>query len=310
MSPRLPLLAEVDPQQLGVQSLLQSLRRSGVHAVASTPPPVTCLRFELGTADGAMVCCVDANAWAAVHLPGLVGLDWSSMDPTVLAGLTAVDRPLQFADAVLDYGHALALPPATPSPGAPALPSVGAAEGEVWIESRMASLPSVPAGPGLPAGLPLLVRLQVGHACMSLQRLHRLRRGDIVLLSVSVMRAWQGRCPLFDFHLHPDSLTVTTMHSPFTPDPDATATGLPAELSASEARGLDTLPLTLDVTLCRLDMSLGELAALEAGSVVALPDSASQRVELGHNGRRLAVGELVQVGDRLGVKLALVPGRA
>lgn len=310
MSPRLPLLDEVDAQQLGVLTLLRRLRRSGVPAVASTPPPVTCLRFELGTADGAMVCCVDANAWAAVRLPGLVGLDWSSMDPTVLAGLTTVDRPLQFADAVLDYGHARALPPTTPSPGAPALAAVAAVEGEVWIESRSASLPPAPGGPGLPAGLRLPVRLQVGQACMSLQRLHRLRGGDIVLLSVSVMRAWQARCPLFDFHLHPDALTVTTMHLPFTPDPDATASGLPADLSASEARGLDTLPLTLDVTLCRLDMSLGELAALEAGSVVTLPDSASQRVELGYNGRRLAVGELVQVGDRLGVKLAQVPGRA
>lgn len=311
MSERLSLLSAVDPQQLGVQSLLQSLHRGGVNARRRAPPAVPCLRFELGCGSaGTMTCRVEANAWAAVHLPGLVGLDWSSMDPVVLDGLVAVERPLHFADQALHYDHARALPMLTPPAATAVLPAVIANEGEVWIESRSAPLPPGRRSPPLPADLAVPVRLQLGEVLLTPRRLRRLRGGDIVLLGSCAPRAWRGTCPLFDFQLHPDSLTVTTVHSPYQPDPDRAIAALPAESSAQDMTGLDDLPLELGVLLCRLDMRLHELAALQEGSVLALPEHANQRVELVHNGRRIAVGELVQVGDRLGVKLVRVPGSA
>lgn len=309
MSPRFSLLAEIDAPQLRAQSLQQVLRRSGVNVLACTPPPVLCLRFQLTCAGGGMICLVDANAWAAVHLPGLVGLDWSLMDPLVLAGLVAVERPLQFADDVLGYDHARALPTTTLPSRLTALPTVVAVEGEVWIESRSAPLPPAPRLQPLPAGLALPIHLRLGKVMLTPQRMRRLRGGDIVLLPAPVLRAWRGACPLFDFQLHPDSLTVTTVHSPFNSDLNApdTTPHADADHPSLEMTDLDDLPLELNVLLCRIDMRLGELAGLQEGSIVTLPERVSQHVELVHNGRRLVAGELVQVGDRLGVKLAQVP---
>jgi len=310
MNARLTLLRDIDPQQLRMQSLVRALRHAGVDAPSRKPPAGPCLRFELGCHDGGMVCRVDANAWAAVHLPGLNGLDWSAMDPVVLASLLAVDRPLQFADDILEYERADALPMVWTSAGNASLPVVAAAEGEVWIESRSATLPMARHIPSWPADLAVPIRLQMGEVTLTSRRLRRLRGGDIVLLPAPELRAWRGACPLFDFHLHPDFLTVTTVHSPFRPAPEGAVPALHADHHRSpDLTGLDDLPLELGVLLCRLDISLCELADLHEGSVVALPDQASQRVELVHNGRCLAIGELVQVGDRLGVQLAQVPGR-
>ena len=307
MSRSLALLARIDLQTLHLQQLQQALRGCGVDAHISTPSPSCCLRFQLAVASGAMVCHVDANTWAAVHLPGLVGLDWTAMDPLVLAGLADVQRPLQFAHDALRYDHAHVLPASTAAPEASALPTVPAAEGAVWIESWTAPLPRATQAPRLPVALALPIRLQLGATAVTLRQLRRLRGGDIVLISHPAARAWRGHRPLFDFHLQTDSLLVTTVHSPAHPGLAMPGSPLPEDEPMLEAADLQDLPLELHVLLGRIDLSLGELAGLQEGSVVTLPERTIDRVQLLHNGRPLVTGELVQVGDCLGVKLAQAP---
>lgn len=307
MSRPLALLARIDPQALHMQQLQQALRGCGVDAHLSTPPPSPCLRFQLATGGGAMVCRVDANAWAAVHLPGLAGLDWIAMDPLVLAGLTDVQDPLQFAHDALRYDRAQGLPASTAAPDVRALPTVPAVEGTVWIESWTAALPRATQAPRLPAALALPIRLQLGATAVTLRQQRRLRGGDIVLISDPAARAWRGRRPLFDFHLQPDSLLVTTVHSPDHAGLASSGSLPQPDEPMLETSDLQDLPLELHVLLCRIDLTLGELAGLQEGSVVALPEKAIDRVQLLHNGRPLVTGELVQVGDRLGVKLAQAP---
>ncbi|MDR6092747.1 type III secretion protein Q [Stenotrophomonas sp. SORGH_AS321] len=307
MSRPLALLARIDPHTLHMQQLQQALRGCGVDARTSTPPPSPCLRFQLASGGGAMVCRVDANAWAAVHLPGLVGLDWTAMDPLVLAGLTDVQHPLQFAHDALRYDHAHGLPASTAAPEALGLTTVPAAEGAVWIESWTAPLPRATQAPRLPAALALPIRLQLGATALTQRQLRRLRGGDMVLIAAPMARAWRGPRPLFDFHLQPDSLIVTTVHSPAPAGLDAPRLPLPEDEPMLEAADLQDLPLELHVLLCRIDLSLGDLAGLQEGSVVPLPEKAIERVQLLHNGRPVVTGELVQVGDRLAVKLARAP---
>ncbi|MCS4230661.1 type III secretion system YscQ/HrcQ family protein [Stenotrophomonas maltophilia] len=307
MSRQLALLARIDPQTLHVQELQQALRGGGVDAGISTPPPSPCLHFQLASDSGAMVCRVDANAWAAVHLPGLVGLDWASMDPLVRAGLTDVQHPLQFAHDALRYDRARLLPASAAASEARALPTVPAAEGTVWIESWTAPLPRATQAPRLPAGLPVPIGVQLGATALTLRQLRRLRGGDIVLISDPAARAWRGSRPLFDFHLETDSLLVTTVHSPAPAGLDTPRLPLSENAAMLDVPDLQDLPLELHVLLCRIDLSLGELAGLQQGSVLTLPEGAIERVQFLHNGRPLVSGELVQVGDRLGVKLAQAP---
>lgn len=306
MSRRLDVLAEVDAQTLLMQKLLEALRDGGVAAHMRVPLPSTYLRFQLTGDHGAMICQIDANAWASTHLPGLVGLDWTSMDPLVLSGLTAVDRPLQFAPGVPAYHQAQALPAETRTGSGIALPAVPAEEGEVWIESWTGPLPRATQAPRLPAAFALPVCLRLGTISLSMQRLKRLRGGDIVLLAAPVLRAWRGHCPLFDFQFQKEFPVVTHVHLPADSDLYAPESSPQPDEHLLDIRGLEDLPLELHVLLCRIDLSLGELAAMREGSVVNLPDKASESVQLLYNGRRIVTGELVQIGDRLGVKLAQV----
>lgn len=66
----------------------------------------------------------------------------------------------------------------------------------------------------------------------------------------------------------------------------------------------DNIPVSLDFDLGNLALPLGELAALKPGYVFELPGGLEKvRVVIRANGTRVGVGELVAVGDVLGVQL-------
>jgi type III secretion protein Q len=81
----------------------------------------------------------------------------------------------------------------------------------------------------------------------------------------------------------------------------------PPELVMSDARTTgpaDNIPISLDFELGGLTLPLGELATLKAGYVFELPGSLEKlRVGIRANGTRISQGELVAVGDVLGVQL-------
>ena len=70
------------------------------------------------------------------------------------------------------------------------------------------------------------------------------------------------------------------------------------------ASAADQIPVSLDFDLGNLAVPLGELATLKPGYVFELPNSLdSVRVVIRANGTRVGHGELVAVGDVLGVQL-------
>ena len=69
-------------------------------------------------------------------------------------------------------------------------------------------------------------------------------------------------------------------------------------------RGADQIPVSLDFDLGNLAVPLGELATLKPGYVFELSNSLdSVRIVIRANGTRVGHGELVAVGDVLGVQL-------
>lgn len=63
------------------------------------------------------------------------------------------------------------------------------------------------------------------------------------------------------------------------------------------------IPLTIAVELTRLRMSVEKLLQLQPGNVLELETHAEKAVDLTVNGKRIAKGELVKIGDMLGVKI-------
>jgi len=306
MMPAFTLLQQQEPARLQLQTIHERLRLQGTDARMGRPPAAACFRFALSRDDGDLVARVAADAWAAHHLPGISGLDWLHMDAGQLAALTAIEHPLQLLPHGMDYRTARFLSLHVGEVGHP-YPVIASEEGDVWVERLDWMLD--PASPTCPVRasptFALPIQLQLGTAYLSVRRLRRLRPRDILLLPAPRLQGCCGSRHLFDFVLDPEHLTVTALHSPSVhiPATDEGASATDIEL----VHDLAQLPLSLDMTLCRLDITLAELANLQAGSTLPLPEQAHRNVQVMHNGRCVAAGELVQVGHVLGVQLTRTP---
>lgn len=305
MSTVLPMLRTLDDAGHRLQQLCQQLRRQGMDARLQALPAVPCLRFELQGSGGRLTCRVRVDDWARHHLPDLQGLDWTQFSPAQLSGLCGTEAPINWETPCnLPYQHARVLAIATAADGAAAHPQLQCAEGPVWIEHIEGDWPhtAVPIHVSGYERLPLSLRL--GRIHQPAGRLRRLQQGDVLLLSSVRPQAWRAHRCLFDFTLQPESLLVTMIHP--------TEADQPRELhadngNASPALDLASLPLCLDVVLATLRLSLAELSELGEGSVMDLPAGAYRQIRIEHDGQCVASGELVQIGDHLGVQLARAP---
>ncbi|MBS0653668.1 MAG: type III secretion system cytoplasmic ring protein SctQ, partial [Verrucomicrobia bacterium] len=64
-----------------------------------------------------------------------------------------------------------------------------------------------------------------------------------------------------------------------------------------------TVPLTLSVEVARLKMNLDKLLQLKPGNLIELPVRPEQGVDIVLNGKKVAKGELIKLGEALGVKI-------
>ncbi|MGE6332978.1 type III secretion system cytoplasmic ring protein SctQ [Stenotrophomonas sp. NPDC077659] len=305
MSAAFPLLKQIGPAPLRLQQLHQWLRQQRVDVQLRPLPGVPCLRFELHGASGTLTCQVQAQDWAAHHLPALQGLDWMQMDHDLLCGLCSGAMPLPWDIPALECHDARFLGIATATADAPVHPQVQSRLGPVWIEQMDGTWPQHAAAIEVTGHERLPLALRLGRIACPPRRLRRLRPGDILLLPGAHPQAWRANRCLFDFTLQPDVLLVTTIHPTEADQPDDSSVA--AHATPYPALDLASLPLSLEVVLGTLQMSLAELAELCEGSTLHLPAQAHRHVRIEHNGHCVATGELVQVGTTLGVQLAQAP---
>jgi len=292
----LSCLRRLDTDALHQQSMLASLLRCGAQARMEALETSPCLRFELLRQGGSVVCRVDANRWASRHLPELAGMDWSSVPTSLLDGLIANGAPVDLGHTSLDYVHARLLP--RPNGVTPAqLPALDAAEGVVWIERIDGALPCA-TEERLPEGLALPVTVSVASTTLAWNRLTRLRSGDLLLLPVVAPSLACGRHRLFSGAIDFDKETFTMSDSSPLPSPSQ---------DVSPALDIASVPLRLDVCFTGIELTVAELSRLRRDSVLSLPAQAATKMKICHNGRCIATGELVQVGDVLSVQLTQAP---
>ncbi len=67
---------------------------------------------------------------------------------------------------------------------------------------------------------------------------------------------------------------------------------------------IDSIPLTLSFSLGSCEKSFADLAHLQPGYILPLPPEFDQRqVAILANGKKIGLGELIVVGDRLAVQI-------
>lgn len=148
--------------------------------------------------------------------------------------------------------------------------------------------------------LQLGLGLQRGWQTLSLGELRSLRPGDVLMLDCPA--AADGLLVLAGhrqarFKRQQSGLQLLEALQPINPTME-NAMGQDADDGQ-----LDDVPLTVVCQIGSLELPLGQLRELGEGSVLALPDADVQQVELLVNGRCVGRGELVAIGDGLGVRL-------
>jgi flagellar motor switch protein FliN/FliY len=71
----------------------------------------------------------------------------------------------------------------------------------------------------------------------------------------------------------------------------------------SQAATLDDIPLNVIVEVGRLQMSIKKLLELQPGNMLELDIHPEAGVDLVVNGKRIARGELLRVGEVLGIRI-------
>lgn len=169
-----------------------------------------------------------------------------------------------------------------------------------WLAGRMAALPPYRAALDV---LPVMLGLRLDAFAMTRPELAALEPGDVVLLdrdpftgegSLAVVAAASGG-PGWRAALAGGCLTLLSTLDATMDNPEETA---PA--------ALDDLPLEVICEVGRITLTLAQLQEMAPGQVLDLGMDATASVSLRVNGHALAVGELVRIAGRVGIRLTEV----
>jgi flagellar motor switch protein FliN/FliY len=93
--------------------------------------------------------------------------------------------------------------------------------------------------------------------------------------------------------------------------PSLTAAPLPKGPSLGERLDLvEEVKVQLSVTLGNAELTMGQLFALSAGDVLSLDRDADAPVDVRLNGKLVARGLIVAIGDKFGVRITEIEGPA
>ena len=153
------------------------------------------------------------------------------------------------------------------------------------------------------------VRLAIGagFAQLPLQEVDDLAPGDVILPHSPPLAAGKGWVALADRWSAAGDLSgislvlAERLHD--TTEPIMDIDNDSSERAEVEDVELDDLPIKLVFEVGRCDMTLGAVRALGPGHVFALERDPAQSVDIIANGRRIGTGQLVRVGERLGIRV-------
>lgn len=83
----------------------------------------------------------------------------------------------------------------------------------------------------------------------------------------------------------------------------------PSNVSSASAAGafpdsvLESVQVELEAFVGRAEVTIGDLKRLKRGDTIALSAQMNQAIELRLNGKAIARGEVVAVGDNFGIRL-------
>lgn len=160
--------------------------------------------------------------------------------------------------------------------------------------------------------VPVQVALEAGHTEISLAELKGVKAGDFIVLDrcsydpeekKGTITLSLGGNPLFRGKLKENGIQL--LEYPLYEEGEVDMEEEPG-MEAGQASGVENLPINLTVEVGRMQLSLQELSQLAPGNLVELPVTPEQGVDLVANGKKIGRGELVRIGETLGVRITTI----
>jgi type III secretion protein Q len=189
----------------------------------------------------------------------------------------------------------------------PETPAAWQALAELWVAS------AIPTSRDM-AHWRVPVRFEIGRTLLPLAQLRRVEIGDVLRIdngpgagapAVLRLRAGTGPAPEITGRFDEGRITITQVGAPTMNADD------PIEPVAQDEtpQDFDALTLTVSFDLGRRTMTLGELRAVRPGAVFELEQSLERStVRVVVNGELFARGQLVALGEMLGVRVSELAG--
>lgn len=177
------------------------------------------------------------------------------------------------------------------------------------IATRMADLASPSE---TVVDLELLLRVCLDAVSLSLADLRSLQTGDVVMMD----RADGAFVLIADRIAAPLALETASARLVQTPIPIANSqwnwimTDMPASTTEPEEGSLDDIPVTVVFELARKAMPVSEIKTLIGGAIVSLPELERETINLVANGKRIGKGEIVRIGEGVGIRILSIGDHA
>ncbi|MEY4939218.1 MAG: hypothetical protein RIQ93_953 [Verrucomicrobiota bacterium] len=152
------------------------------------------------------------------------------------------------------------------------------------------------------ADIPFAVDVAVARMILSVTALRDLAPGDVLLPNLSAAEWASGRCELWSGNRRLGAAVrekqTVKLHAMKQTTPTPPPPGTAAALS------VDDLPVQIAFDVGQIEVTVGHLRTLGDGYTFELPAAPERTVTIRANGREIGHGELVDLGDKMGVRIA------
>ncbi|WP_419658336.1 type III secretion system protein YscQ/HrcQ [Desulfosarcina variabilis str. Montpellier] len=178
-------------------------------------------------------------------------------------------------------------------------------EGMVWFLEKYDQLPSLHERKGFQ--IPLKVNFEIGYTLMSIEEIDGIELNDIILIDnrLSPQKSHvivnMGDLIIFDGHNNPAGKIVLGNKA-------IQRIGEDMEKEENKPRRLaepliGDIPVKLTFKVGETQITFAELMDLQPGYIFEMNNGLEKPVEIKANGKSVGMGELVEIGDRLGVRV-------